>query len=674
MLGRTALFVCLLAATVARPRETPLDLSKIDMEKSDLRASRAIIAIYRDLKRGKMSGTEIKKTLAKIKKSSILNIFAPSLRRLLALSKQPELPKVIEGCSFKADPSSVVKIIDEKSLELCHRLVLDALTKGKVYDKLDAGTLKYIGDNIGGFLGKRRVGQFAKYLKRVRKGSPLHRALSKTVSDAYKAELGRIHLDVIASIRVDADFTSYIHSHKMAAFNEGILFNKEFRQIKNDVYRHLKEEKYHKAKELIAQLIGFHEQNNDFIENIRSRNAFLILARNFLRKKHFETSILINSYVFRISEGTMREKAAFEILFNLIQQKKYDKAVVSINNLGLLKHFDDHGSKLQYWIAYSVEMYGQDILSSLLYRRLIKNNPLSFYSIIAFKRKMLPVDAPKDFVKSLFIARNVASANQSYKDIVDDFQRLQLWLVHDESKFVKEEIKGIFRHMKDSPKKFHKNNVRYIAFHMGEMINKKKKFLYTFKLIRELLEGDTITLDDGLLRLLFPDPYLDKIQKHNLGLDPYLILSLVRQESAFDPKARSSAGARGLMQLMPATARQLKRRVKTRQLKEPDLNLQLGIKYLKRLIDKYDGNLIYALAGYNAGEGKVRQWTEKIFNSDNPLVIIEMIPYRETRNYIKLIYRNFFFYQSLYPKNTIPRDYLPGRVTYSDSRSPLSIE
>ena len=229
----------------------------------------------------------------------------------------------------------------------------------------------------------------------------------------------------------------------------------------------------------------------------------------------------------------------------------------------------------------------------------------------------MPVDAPKDFFRAC-CRQTVASTGRSYEEVADNMQRLRLWLIHDDGRFVTEEIWGIFGYMKDRPKNSLGTTLEHMALLMGEMINKEKRFLYTFKLVHGLLENDSVALDDNFLRLLFPNPYFDKIQKHNRGLDPYLILSLIRQESAFNPAARSSAGARGLMQLMPATARQLKRRVKTRELKQPDVNLKLGIKYLKRLIGKYDGNLIYALAGYNAGESKVKKWRRRFLQTTTP--------------------------------------------------------
>lgn len=90
------------------------------------------------------------------------------------------------------------------------------------------------------------------------------------------------------------------------------------------------------------------------------------------------------------------------------------------------------------------------------------------------------------------------------------------------------------------------------------------------------------------------------------GLDPDLGFRLVRAESAFNPRARSHAGALGLTQLMPSTARWLDRRMTTRErILEPEPNLRVGFGYLRRLIDKYDGDLRLALLAYNRGEGAV---------------------------------------------------------------------
>jgi soluble lytic murein transglycosylase len=102
------------------------------------------------------------------------------------------------------------------------------------------------------------------------------------------------------------------------------------------------------------------------------------------------------------------------------------------------------------------------------------------------------------------------------------------------------------------------------------------------------------------------------------------------------------------MQLMPRTAKRFKRTVRDSHLADPKINIDLGIKYFKNLMKRYDGNLVYVLAAYNAGEARVEKWRGLYFDTDETILKnIEAIPFLETRNYVKLIFRNIFFYKLL---------------------------
>jgi soluble lytic murein transglycosylase len=99
---------------------------------------------------------------------------------------------------------------------------------------------------------------------------------------------------------------------------------------------------------------------------------------------------------------------------------------------------------------------------------------------------------------------------------------------------------------------------------------------------------------------------------------------------------------------MPTTARRLKRSVRENHLADPGINIELGTKYIKNLIKRYDGNLVYVLGAYNAGESRVERWKNLYFDTDETILKnIEAIPFLETRNYVKLIFRNIFFYKIL---------------------------
>jgi soluble lytic murein transglycosylase len=155
--------------------------------------------------------------------------------------------------------------------------------------------------------------------------------------------------------------------------------------------------------------------------------------------------------------------------------------------------------------------------------------------------------------------------------------------------------------------------------------------------------------------LLFPQPYWTEIvsDSGSNGLDPYLVASLIRQESEFNAGAVSPANAYGLMQLLPSVGRSEARkhgikRFSAGQLLEPSVNLELGTANLKQVLDRFGGQVEYALAAYNAGDAPVRQWLASNDYKD-VAEFVESIPYTETRDYVQAIVRNREMYRALYP-------------------------
>jgi soluble lytic murein transglycosylase len=154
-------------------------------------------------------------------------------------------------------------------------------------------------------------------------------------------------------------------------------------------------------------------------------------------------------------------------------------------------------------------------------------------------------------------------------------------------------------------------------------------------------------------RILFPEPYWDTIRAESAknGLDPYLVASLIRQESEFNPSAISHANAYGLMQLLPSVGRQMAREeglgsIETRQLLDPLLNIRLGTRYLRQTMEKYGRVPEYALAAYNAGENRVGDWQAAgpYHGIDE---FVESIPFTETREYVQAILRNQDIYRGI---------------------------
>ncbi len=182
----------------------------------------------------------------------------------------------------------------------------------------------------------------------------------------------------------------------------------------------------------------------------------------------------------------------------------------------------------------------------------------------------------------------------------------------------------------------------------------------------------------GFESVIFPMKYQDMVEQFakKIGLDDHLIFAVIRQESVFDPRAESPVGARGLMQLMPATARgevkqfgknyvasdvlkDISHRVKTsNNLFDPELNLSIGIHHLHNLLKRYN-NPLMVLAAYNANPKAADKWRKELPTEDW-LIFAESIPYKETRLYVKLVMRNYFYYKRWYSREDFDYAYFDG--------------
>ncbi len=169
-----------------------------------------------------------------------------------------------------------------------------------------------------------------------------------------------------------------------------------------------------------------------------------------------------------------------------------------------------------------------------------------------------------------------------------------------------------------------------------------------------------------VLEVIFPRKYMPHIEPESKkwGLDANLVLGLIRQESAFNPRARSAAGARGLMQVLPSTAREMRRYLRAYRklplpsgLYRPRANIAIGTYYLKRWLKVFNGHVPITLASYNVGPGNLRKWLKKRQDTDQLWVRksanylddlwVDELPWAETRYYVQAVLRNFMVYKCL---------------------------
>ena len=158
-----------------------------------------------------------------------------------------------------------------------------------------------------------------------------------------------------------------------------------------------------------------------------------------------------------------------------------------------------------------------------------------------------------------------------------------------------------------------------------------------------------------MLTKVYKLEYTEYVKKYanEYNVDEYLIYAIIKAESNFEPNAESHRGAKGLMQLMYSTAEDISKRIGIElnedNILEPDININLGTKYISMLIQKYN-NINLALAAYNAGSGNVDGWIENgTLKSDGS--DIENVPFTETNNYVRKILRDYEIYKNIYEES-----------------------
>ena len=186
------------------------------------------------------------------------------------------------------------------------------------------------------------------------------------------------------------------------------------------------------------------------------------------------------------------------------------------------------------------------------------------------------------------------------------------------------------------------------------------------------------TRDEHDYQQRYPVPFFERLQPvaQAQGLDAAWVYGLIRQESRFMMDARSSVGASGLMQIMPGTARWIADRLGDKaftpgQINDLDTNLRFGTYYLRYVLDNQEGSPLLASAGYNAGPGRPRAWRGRLTRPLEGAAFAEIIPFLETRGYVKAVLANATVYAALYPDSVRPvRVGNPGRAVAGHGEAP----
>jgi hypothetical protein len=267
--------------------------------------------------------------------------------------------------------------------------------------------------------------------------------------------------------------------------------------------------------------------------------------------------------------------------------------------------------------------------------------PFSYYAVRVLQDKNLFKNLNRDFVAAID-----DPPGPFFTDVVEALKILSRYSLWDDC------METI--HWAKSDPRLSASDLNLLKIIESLLYYRQNRFFLAFTKFRSNFRfTETVHLPNFLSGIFFPRQYGELISAYSKEqeVDPSLVLALIREESFFRSDVRSPANAYGLMQLLHGTAREIARgsdlKVKAKDLYDPEINIRLGLQYLKTLLDRYDGRLYLALAAYNAGPHRVDQWLQD-FPDAGEDEFIEMIPFTETRTYVKNILRNYFFYRYYY--------------------------
>jgi soluble lytic murein transglycosylase len=417
--------------------------------------------------------------------------------------------------------------------------------------------------------------------------------------------------------------------------------------------------------------IGSHTEGQQIIQGL-SDSARKGLLKTIVGKKVCTSPHLIASLAFKLEEE-LPDRKAFNNVFALYERAmSCSKDVYSERGLYRLGLFatlknqpeiakeafeklmsitDDNNTfkaRAQYWLNQVKKDQGEEISNESLQEQFV-SFPMSYH---VAKDAAEDMDIPFEHTSKL-PAQGMkfrSETQESLNNAVQFYEALALKNRLDLGKRVLEFIN--LTKLAQAEPEFQ----MYVASLMNnhDDLNHEK-----FKLLTKVFQNHPQFKTIENLKVYYPLSYSELVLKHSGKQDPALIISLMRQESSFNPETQSPVGAKGLMQIMSRTAKELKSNIKDEELLDPNTNVRLGARYFGALLKEFRGDPHKALAAYNAGAGNVKKWMKR-YPVQDELLFADLIPFDETREYVSTILRNRYWYGKLYPELTATKSLALG--------------
>lgn len=372
---------------------------------------------------------------------------------------------------------------------------------------------------------------------------------------------------------------------------------------------------------------------------------YYIRARMSEEAKNYDQALIWLDKALQESrpKSVYRDRILFSQAWLLRKKSLFQQASLSLEKLKTETSDPFDKNRYSFWLAKSLAQAGESSRAEQEYADLTANDPIGYYGLVAYH------ELKKDF-PALSDKTNLGT---SYIKQPNQISRLEFELIRALSYVQENEVLEKLLDQKTLDLKNKSSNVDELWLFYLKSYARAGLYSPLFQKFGTLETDTKAKLLKDHPDLLFPRRFLSLIESsaQKFSIRPELMLSIIRQESAFNPNARSQVDAVGLMQVMPSVAKAHQKWTGIQvddfhELFLPEKNIPIGASVLAQLEKKYKGQFVLMVAAYNANDKAIQTWLKTRMH-DDPLEFIEDIPYEETRAYIKLVLRNFIFYSRM---------------------------
>ncbi|MCB9060780.1 MAG: lytic transglycosylase domain-containing protein [Halobacteriovoraceae bacterium] len=394
----------------------------------------------------------------------------------------------------------------------------------------------------------------------------------------------------------------------------------------------------HNTQDAIKELndIVSHEMASE--ENLAL--VYLIFSQIYKEKKNYVKTIeyLTKATTIKCQDEELVYKILWALAWTYYTDKNYEQSINFFNKIEENISEISYQTRAKFWKAIALEKMNKLEESKAIFSEIKITEPYGHYGILS----VFKLNEKYTQLEERKISREINDLTLSWLIALKEYDYANSYLEYNKNAITKnssiEEVLYLYKSMEDY-----------------------KELLAQFYSIEK---QQRLKLIDKWYHEIFPTPFKDEFihLSENQRVEKELVYAITRQESAFNQYALSPAQAYGLMQLTPETAQIIADKYQIQynnveDLYRPEINLQMGVHLLRDLKDKFDNKFILYVASYNAASSVVKKWDQER-NTGDPLEFIENIPYRETRNYVKLVLRNYINYKRIFAKESFnfPKD------------------